>query len=183
MSKSLNLASFAVGALIGSAVSWLVLKNKYEKIAQEEINSVKEAFSEKMKKCTDDHNDDGHIEEEVVKEESTDEKEVEIKEYNKILETTGYNGEEVPEPAYQSIISPMELGDIEWYKVVGLTYYADRVLADEEGNIVDVDETIGSYALSMFGEYDDDAVHVRNTKLETDYEVLLDERDYSEVFK
>ena len=36
---------FTVGAIIGSAVTYKMLKTKYENIAQEEIDSVKEVFS------------------------------------------------------------------------------------------------------------------------------------------
>ena len=39
-----NVLIFAVGAAIGSAVTWKLLKTKYERIAQEEIDSVKEVF-------------------------------------------------------------------------------------------------------------------------------------------
>ena len=39
---------FAVGAGIGSAVTWKLLKAKYEQIAQEEIDSVKEVFSKRQ---------------------------------------------------------------------------------------------------------------------------------------
>ena len=172
MNKSLYLVSFAVGALAGSAASWFILKKKYEKIAQEEIDSVKEAFSEK------------HVEQvvEEAEQESTDERIVQLNNYNKIIEETGYAGEEVnKEPSYVKIISPVELGDV--YDIISLTYYADGILADDEGNIINVDETVGSFALTQFGEYDEDAIHVRNTKFEIDYEVLLDERHYSEVFK
>ena len=35
---------FAAGAAIGSAVTWKLIKEKYERIAQEEIDSVKEVF-------------------------------------------------------------------------------------------------------------------------------------------
>ena len=180
MSKSLYLVSFVAGALAGSAASWFVLKKKYEKIAQEEIDSVKEAFSYKQAEAYSEKDEDDKPADEDC--EDPDENDSELKAYNKIIETNGYNANEAKKPSYTKVISPVELGDIEWYKIVGLTYYADGVLADEDGNIVNVDETIGAYALTQFGEYDDDAVHVRNTKLETDFEVLLDERDYSEVF-
>ena len=36
---------FVAGAAIGSAVTWKVVKNKYEQITQEEIKSVKEEYS------------------------------------------------------------------------------------------------------------------------------------------
>lgn len=41
---------FAVGAAIGSAVTWKVVKTKYERIAQEEIDSVKEEYTNLMQK-------------------------------------------------------------------------------------------------------------------------------------
>ena len=40
-----NIIIFAAGAAIGSAVTWKLLKTKYEQIAQEEIDSVKAVFS------------------------------------------------------------------------------------------------------------------------------------------
>lgn len=176
--KGLYLLSFAVGAVAGSAASYFVLKKKFEKITQEEIDSVKEKFSYKFAEKPE----KAEVEE---KSEAAEEKEEDVKTYNDILKSNNYGNEEVvkEQPSYIRIISPVELGEDEYYSVVGLTYYADNVLADEEGNIVDVAETVGAYALTQFGEYDENAVHVRNTKTETDYEVLLDERDYSEVFK
>lgn len=178
MKKSLYFVSFAVGALLGSAASYFVLKKKFEKIAQEEIDSVKEAFNKKNEVVEP-------VEPNEVVKEITDDKEVDLKEYNSILESNGYGGDVVvsSEPSYVKVISPVELGDIEHYRIIGLTYFADGILADDKGNIVSVEDTIGSYALTQFGEYDDDAVHVRNSKKEVDYEVLLDERDYSEVYK
>ena len=40
---------FAAGAIIGSAVTWKYAKDKYEKIADEEIASVKEMYAKKKK--------------------------------------------------------------------------------------------------------------------------------------
>ena len=45
MSKSTNIVMFVLGAAVGSAATWYFTKKKYEQIAQEEIDSVKEAFS------------------------------------------------------------------------------------------------------------------------------------------
>ena len=42
-----NFIIFATGAVIGSVVTWKIIKTKYEQIAQEEIDSVKEVFSKK----------------------------------------------------------------------------------------------------------------------------------------
>lgn len=40
--------SFLVGAVMGALVTWKLVKEKYSKIAQEEINSVKEVFSRRL---------------------------------------------------------------------------------------------------------------------------------------
>ena len=77
------------------------------------------------------------------------------------------------------MISPDEFGEFEDYRTINLSYYADEVLADEDDNIIeDIEGTVGEESLSHFGEYDDDAVHVRNDRIKCDYEILLDERFY-----
>ena len=45
--KVINVLAFSVGAAIGSVITWKVVETKYKKIAQEEIDSVKEVFSKK----------------------------------------------------------------------------------------------------------------------------------------
>ena len=40
-----NIAIFVAGAAIGSAITWKMIKQKYADLAQEEIDSVKETFS------------------------------------------------------------------------------------------------------------------------------------------
>ena len=47
MSKSGSFIIFIIGAAIGSAVTWKYAKTKYEQIAQEEIDSVKEVFAKR----------------------------------------------------------------------------------------------------------------------------------------
>lgn len=181
MNKKLNLVSFVAGAVIGSAAAWFITKKKYEKITQEEIDSVKEVFNQKLidaasKDCDKTEGDSTDAEEESEDAET----------YNEIIKRTGYANNNVKKDVDDvdtEVISPVDLGEIEDYDIVSLTYYADGTLADDNGNIIDVDKTVGAFALTQFGEYDDDAVHVRNYTNKTDYEVLLDERDYTEVWR
>ena len=80
------------------------------------------------------------------------------------------------------IISPEEFGDFDEYTKLSLTYYSDGVLADENDEIVDdIDETVGADFADHFGEYEDDSVFVRNDRLKCDYEILRDNRSYSDV--
>ena len=69
------------------------------------------------------------------------------------------------------------------YTKVSLTYFADGILADECGEIVDdVEEIIGD-GLDHFGEYEDDSVFVRSDAKRCDYEILKDLRDFSDFKK
>ena len=82
------------------------------------------------------------------------------------------------------VISPEEFGEFEDYERISLSYYADQVLADEDDEKVDdVDNVVGLESLTHFGEFEDDSVFVRNDRLKCDYEILLDQRTYSDVMK
>ena len=61
---------------------------------------------------------------------------------------------------------------------------AVQVLVDDGGDkIEDVDDVVGMESLTNFGEFEDDSVFVRNDRLRCDYEILMDERTYSEAQK
>lgn len=80
------------------------------------------------------------------------------------------------------IIPPYEYGGVYEYDQVSLVYYADGVLVDENQDVVDdIEGCIGRESLEHFGEYEEDAVHVRNDDRKCDYEVLLDVRDWEDV--
>ena len=80
------------------------------------------------------------------------------------------------------VISPYDFGEADGYEQVELTYYADGTLEDENYDLVtDVDEMIGTQSLYTFGEYEDDAVFVRNDHLRIDFQILKDYRTYEEA--
>lgn len=178
MSRSTNLLMFVFGAAIGSLFTYRYVREKYARIAQEEIDSVKEVFSKREKE----------VREREEKIDNTECKTIIAKQ-----NYTNYsNSEVIPEDVVQmdveeseepEIISPEEVGENENYEIISLTYYHDYVLADENDEIVNVEGTIGEEALGSFGEYEDDSVFVRNDRLKCYYEVLLDLRDYSDVIK
>lgn len=176
--------SFIAGAAIGSAVTWKLVKTKYEQIANEEIASVKEVFSRRAK--------DTDVSEEKSETTTTeiDKKPTiqEIKEYVDVIKTTGYNndtqkgGEVSMSGGDPYTITPDEVGMMDGYDLIDLTYYADGVLEDENYEIVvDIAESVGVDSLNSFGEYDDDVVFVRNDKRKIDYEIIRDPRNYSDV--
>lgn len=162
--------AFAAGAVIGSAVTCKVIKSKYEKLAQEEIDSVKEAFSTVDKPSEDEPED----------------KQIDIYEYAAKLAEYRYaeakEEEDEEDPNKPYLIPPEEFDMLEGYEAVSLLYYSDGVLADDDDNVIyNEDELVGRKFANWFGEYEDDAVHVRNEKLKTDFEILMSLKKYSDV--
>ena len=188
-SKRMAFLAFIAGAGIGSVCTWQLLKRKYELIAQEEIDSVKAAYATRE---TGKSFVEGFCNGLKVAEDRTqkDESDVDFKKYASIIQKEGYTdysrsveekkGEAFVEKPY--IISPEEFGEFEEYEKISLTYYADEVLADENDEVIeDVEDAVGIDSLNHFGEYEDDSVFVRNDARKCDYEILLDQRTYSEV--
>nr|DAD58006.1 MAG TPA: hypothetical protein [Caudoviricetes sp.] len=189
MNKSIvNVLIFAAGAAIGSVATWKFVETKYKRIAQEEINSVKEVFSRRK---TEDS-----IEAEPVGKNTVDENDEPYKLpdnvnelYAKILGREGYTEkkggvEEMP-VINPRIITPEEFAENPAYDTVSLTYYEDDVYEDEWGVIYskdDIEATVGLDAVNHFGEYEDDSVFVRNDDMLCDYEILRDTRTYRETY-
>lgn len=179
-----NKLAFVLGLVVGGAagtfVSWRILKTKYKKIADEEIESMKAVLAKR-------------IAEEPAKTPDIPEECIE-KKIHKVPEeyielTKKYtNGDElgISEGQKPYTIDPDEFGDHDEYDTETLIYYADGVLAHFKGDVVeDVAGTVGTDALTKFGENenDPDTVYVRNDILQADYEILRDESMFSEVLK
>lgn len=191
MSKATGFVIFVLGAAVGSVVTWQYTRKKYEQIAQEEIDSVKEIFSKRESAADVEITDpEPHTAKIGKPEEKPD-----ITEYAARLERDGYTnysnvGAEQKKEEQETmeikpyVISPEEFGEFEDYERISLSYYADQVLADEDDEKVDdVDNVVGLESLTHFGEFEDDSVFVRNDRLKCDYEILLDQRTYSDVMK
>ena len=200
--KLFNVFLVAVGAAIGSAVTWKVVKDKYERIAQEEIDSVKEEFKRLYEEpqvveevVIQNEVDDEIIEpEEDVFEPTNDE----VFEYHNIAsryrsseDIEEENDEEggmgdLDEAPYINgpyVISPDDFRcSPPGYNAQALDYFSDGVLADGWGAVMDIEKTIGEDSLNHFGEYADDILYVRNERLEIDYEITCDPRTYKEIY-
>lgn len=171
---------FAAGIAVGAVATSHFFKTKYERLYQEDVESVKRAFSVPQQS-------------EPTERETEDVSDEEVKACNEIIRTQGYStisdtsddssGKEVRGVSRPYVIPPAEFDTEDGYEVYSLTYYADGVLTDEQDNpIEDVDGMVGRDSLSHFGEYEEDAVHVRNDRLQCDFEILRDLSNYSDVF-
>lgn len=172
---------FAAGAALGAAATNYFFKTKYERLYQEDVESVKRAFS--MPQQSEPVEGDTEAA-------STPE---EVQTYHEIINKQGYSttsdisddssGKEVKGVSKPYVIPPADFDTEDDYDVISLTYYADGVLTDEQNNpIEDVDKLVGRDSLTHFGEYEEDAVHVRNDEMRCDFEILRDLSNYSDVF-
>lgn len=176
--KIVGLVTFVTGAAIGSLATWRILKERYEKLAEEDSRSIREAFARR---------------ELAIQNQNTEPVKTET---DKVLEKFGYGSEHIPKEEENEekggpvamdkpyVIDPFDSGNGGEYEIYSLTYYADGVLVDDAGELIeDIDATVGIESLSHFGEYEDDSVFVRDDDLRVDYEILRDYRRYSEVVK
>ena len=190
MSKLGVIFAFVAGAGIGSFATWQYMNKNFEERVSQEVESVKEVYGYHSRNIKD-------IEEakeaaEIAKDKPS------IEEYTSKLgklDYTAYAGkaetekkedshveDEVEEVPY--VISPDEFGEIPEYTQISLSYFADHIVADDDYEILeDVEEVIGFDSLNHIGEYEDDAVHVRNDRLKCDYEILVDHRKFADVIK
>lgn len=183
--------AFVAGLAIGAVVSWTYAKKKYEQLAQEEIDSVKEYYSKKSDNLP-------FTDEEPVSQEKPhiENDKPSVMEYAAKLGEQGYTGydryseKKEAQPTILTpgerpyVISPDEFGEFDDYSKISLTYYADGILCDDMDVPVDnLDEIVGADFADHFGEYEDDSVFVRNDARTCDYEILRSLRLYSEVIR
>lgn len=197
--KVIGIIAFAAGAAVGSVATWKLVKTKYEQIAQEEIESVREIYFHNDKDEPYDDPDDetpkvaeirsykdlvdktGYVNycendvEAMVKEKAKDI----VDECNNILD--GSKKVEMEDRPY--VIRPDEF-DTNDYHITTLSYYKDGVVADyDTGEVLsdeEVENLVGLESLTRFGEYEEDSVFVRNDSRKTDYQILRDEEAYSD---
>ena len=172
---------FCGGVFIGGFLTWDFFKTKYEKIADEEIASVKETFEHREPRP-----DKNYKVEEALKGNDAYINIIDSNSYrnysNTAIETDKKGGTADMELKQPYVITPEQYEDNVDYTKVSLTWYNDEVLEDDWGNVLDPDDVIGSEALKTFGQYEKDSVFVRDDDEQIDYEVLLDTRSYKETY-
>lgn len=202
---------FLAGAAIGSAVTYKLVEKKFQDLADEEIESVKETFK---KRLINDSKRENLKEDKDIIEETKDP----IKEINKnnkkleeIIKTNNYQvgvdmaNEDTEDQQVDEIVEndeneedytvPVEVGPEvttpyiiteEEYGEFGneekeLIFYSNSILAEEDDVITDPESVIGN-ALEEFNDPMVERVYVRDESSEIDYIILRSELSYSDVY-
>lgn len=167
---------FGAGAVIGAVSAVAIVKNKYESLVQEEIESIRKYYKEKSQK----------------KEEPKEER------YEELINNNGYvskeeNVEEVQNQPVEEefddryaapfIIDLEEYGENPSYDTMTLTYFADGVLVDDVDDLIEhPDSVVGLDNLKIFEEYDGcRTIYVRNDLWKMDFEVIKDDWNWSDI--
>lgn len=167
---------FSAGMIAGGLVGYYICKKKYNIVKLEEVDQpVKKVDKEKLKE---------DYEEKVY--------EASYKKHNKDGDGEWDEAEKVnpvePEMVPYVISPDSYANEHNEYAKIVLYYYEDNeVLEYEEYNetkgddhFADIGSTIGYDAVNHFGEFETDAVFIRNEALGNDYEVLLIHSAYDE---
>ena len=169
-----NILTFVLGFISGSAATVIFAKKYYEKVANDEIEQVKETYARKAE-----IEEAGKIDED-------------LKAVDKVIKEHQYNtvtDEEPKETAEDKkgpyVIQPEQFCDCD-YTPMTLWYWTDGEVTNDDKKIVaNVDELIGDVdeVTSYFGEYenDPDTVYVRNDIQRIDYEILKEYRAFSDL--
>lgn len=182
-----GLLIFAAGLAVGAVAGAVIVKNKVLADAKAEIDEVREYYRESR-----------GVKEVEEKEEV---KEVEKKEYElkdiqvKDEPKTGLTNysqitkmymskDEYQTPMYDDpfVIDPSEFGENPEYDTETLTYFADGVLVDDVDDVIEEpDIVVGLENLKVFEEFGATSVYVRNDIYKTDYEIIRDDWNYSDL--
>ena len=185
-----NTLAFTVGVAAGASVTYILIKKYFKKIADDEIDTMREYFQNKRAKeanALEEEPDEAEVKE--ARDEHQEDK-PNIREYASLIKKENYTNysdtavdkkKEVDDVEKPYVITPEEFGELD-YSTISLTYYSDGVLTYESDELVeDVDDIVGADFAEHFGEYEDDSVFVRNDRTKTDFEILADKRNYSDV--
>lgn len=183
-----NSLSFLFGAAVGTLITWQLSKTYYERINEEEIQSVKDRWRKKYAP-EEESNDESPTERNVKSEDRL----TVARRPNRTDYRSSYDADAKKDKIVQEgepmqnkpfVIPPDEVGECD-YETISLKYFNDGVLMDDAtGEVIsDVEELVGVSSLSTFGLYEEDSVFVRNDELECDYEILADDRSYKEYIE
>lgn len=173
--KGSNILWFIGGAITGSLVAWRLLNNYYKKIADIEIQSVREAFNRERNANKTPINEDKPVVEEL--------KEIAHSATNKpdILEYKERAHEYTTEPMRPYLISQDDFGNCD-YECISMTLYSDGVLTDDGDYTVDnIEDIVGETNLDALNDRSTDIIWIRNDERRCDYEIAYDTRAYMEV--
>ena len=184
-----GLLIFAAGLAVGAVAGAVIVKNKVLADAKAEIEEVREYYREsrgvkeveEVKEKVEETID--RIQDLIEEHETEPKTEKEHTNYNQIAKMyTSKNEFQTPMYDDPFVIDPSEFGENPEYDTETLTYFADGVLVDDVDDVIEEpDIVVGLENLKVFEEFGATSVYVRNDIYRTDYEIIRDDWNYSDL--
>lgn len=179
-----GLVGLIAGAAGGYFVGSFLMKRHYEQHIDEELQSVRDEFANQLVVLNDKIKNDDISE--VVKDDKKNEvpnaNGSTVNDYRFIVDSINKKVDVKDEESEPTLIDEVEFGEDFSYEEVTLFYYDDKILADDELNIIDEPEFIIGDALNRFKDDEElEDVYVKNEKTKQYFEILRDHENYWEV--
>ena len=185
-----GLLIFAAGLAVGAVAGAVLVKNKVLADAKAEVEEVREYYRSARGKVNREDNEEVEEVKEVEKKEYElkdiqvkDEPKTGLTNYSQITKMY-MSKDEFQAPMYDDpfVIDPSEFGENPEYDTETLTYFADGVLVDDVDDVIEEpDIVVGLENLKVFEEFGATTVYVRNDIYKTDYEIIRDDWNYSDL--
>lgn len=184
--KLVFLFGAAIGGAIGFAVSTKYYKKKYSEQADKEISEMKLYYQKKCSEINFRKPDISQIKESKAADEHYVANERDLQTANDIIGSEHYEKHQEMEEDDMAETRPFLItADIfhqtDGYEKCVLVYYANNILADENDEIVDINDTVTYDQINDLPDYDGAVIYVRNGQIGIDYEINRDERTYEEA--
>ena len=185
-----GLLIFAAGLAVGAVAGAVIVKNKVLADAKAEVEEVREYYRSARGKVNRENVEETEEVKEVEKKEYElkdiqvkDEPKTGLTNYSQITKMY-MSKDEFQAPMYDDpfVIDPSEFGENPEYDTETLTYFADGVLVDDVDDVIEEpDIVVGLENLKVFEEFGATTVYVRNDIYKTDYEIIRDDWNYSDL--
>ena len=185
-----GLLIFAAGLAVGAVAGAVIVKNKVLADAKAEVEEVREYYRSARGKVNRENVEETEEVKEVEKKEYElkdiqvkDEPKTGLTNYSQITKMY-MSKDEFQTPMYDDpfVIDPSEFGENPEYDTETLTYFADGVLVDDVDDVIEEpDIVVGLENLKIFEEFGATTVYVRNDIYKTDYEIIRDDWNYSDL--
>lgn len=186
---------FIAGLGIGSVGTYFVVKKHYENFMDEEIESVKEYYKDNIMEIAEHEFGESAVNPE--REEVSEEANKKEPDYQKIIKKLNYGDyskkddkvvesrskeTSIPEKKEPYVIEPDDFTNDSQYDKITLTYFSEDgvFMSIEEEVVPEGMQLVGEENLEHIGEIEEYVVYIRNEEQGADYEVILEERSYSD---
>ena len=174
-----QLLYFLAGTAAGLFTGFVVTKNHYESIIDEEIESVKEAYREEKETVKSVEDVKEKIEADYISHSSLEDMGYAVVDVNLDPVKNDFPREEREQEPYVITYEDYAGEHLGFDKQFVIYWAGNGILTTEDGSEeLDIDQFIGRECLTRFGEDEVNTAFVRNEMLSTDYEIFYNENTY-----